>query len=341
MEKEDYLPILYFLEEPIMIYVINNKLVGSHIDIGYVSGNSGMPAFNLLGQLYNSSISREIIPTDFHTLFHNQPPIYHRYKEYSYVLGFHDQQGATPYMNFEIEILQEQVKPILFHKFTYKNRPTNLEFKLKGQDAFLLLSNIVLSSNTRRFYEILWKNSLESVKAFIRDNSPDKRLELFFDFLQNLHHRGPESLRSSLVQSYLKQEKPVVVHFLYSVTYLNYLWTQIEAGLLSPTKILQLNGMLPLVYLMNDLPPVINLLKAIMEEVQNLEKLTTNQKILYITFLEICRHRLSWFDQQAESYQLVINFFETHAKIIQKLRTFASLPFPKNKEIDYVFFKEK
>ena len=103
MEKEDFLPILYFLEEPIMIYVINNKLIGSHFDIGYVSGNSGMPAFNLLRQLYNSSISREIIPADFHTLFHNQPPIYHQYKEYSYVLGFHDQQGATPYMNFEIE----------------------------------------------------------------------------------------------------------------------------------------------------------------------------------------------------------------------------------------------
>ena len=341
MEKEDFLPILWFQEEPIMIYVINNKLIGSHIGTGYVFGNSGKPALNLIKQLYDSSLSRNTIPTDFHIFFHKQPAIELPKKDYSYVLGYRDPQAGVPYMNFEVKILQKHVKPVvLFHNFTYKNEPIKLEFKLSSQEAFLLLSNIILSSNTRRFYEILWKNSFDSIKEFIRDNTPDKWLEFFFDYLQNLHHRGPESLRSSLERSYLHHEKPEVVQFLFSITYLNYLWTQIKAGLLSPAQILRLNGMLPLVYLMNDLPPVFKLLKTVMKQVQKLKKLSTNQKILYLTFLEICRHRLSWFDQQAEPYQLLTNFYKTHSNIFQKLRNELSIPFPhKKEEIDYIFNK--
>ena len=332
MEKEDFLPILWFHEEPIMIYVINSKLIGSHIDTGYVFGNSGKPALNLLRQLYNSSTTRKSIPVDFHIFFHEQPAIELPKKDYSYVLGYRDPQAGIPYINFEISIMQKQANPVFFHNFTFKNEPIDVEFNLSSNEAFLLLSNIVLSSNTRRFYEILWKNNLDSIKEFIRDNTPEKWLELFFDYLQNHHHRGPESLRSSLERSYLHREKPEIVQFLFSVTYLNYLWTQIKDGSLSIKEILRLNGMLPLVYLMNDLPPVFDFLKEIMLELQNLEKLTENQKILYFTFLEICRHRLSWFDQQEKSYQMLIDFYNTHPNIIKKLRTYLFLRFPHKKE---------
>ncbi len=286
---ETYMPLFWFQEQPVEIYVLKNKLLGIRSDSGSFDNGSPNRGYKLLLDLLRVSNVKDSLPefltsklavTDSKDL---NPPS----SLYSHLLGWDDPYAQVPFLNLDIKKKENQGDTIVFHNITYNTIPLDIEIELSEYQSFILLANIVAS----RFVET--KIGVAVTSDNFLDNVGDKpKLEQF------------------------------VLH------YLKYLSEEIKANRITLMDILRLSGAGVLTLLSVDFPIIENFIKKALEELKSVQKLSLNRKLMYFTLIEMCYDKISRTKEKVSLFDTIKQFYEDYYSIIHVLRNLFCINFP-------------
>ena len=85
-------------------------------------------------------------------------------------------------------------------------------------------------------------------------------------------------------------------------------------------QLLRLNGAIVITLLINGFSLLEEFIHTIIKRVSDLDSLTFNQKILYLTLLEMCYDKFGRFSIDSKIYHMIFNFYKTKNEIITALR---------------------
>ncbi|MHA1186242.1 MAG: hypothetical protein ACTSXA_04625 [Candidatus Heimdallarchaeota archaeon] len=292
-----FMPIFWFQEQPIEIYVINNKILGAYTGSGSFNNGSSSKAFHLLNKLFNNPHTKKDLPESLGLYFKESKvqDIKPASSLYAYLLGWHDPHMRSEFLNIDIEIQKAQEKSVLLKDFTFNNMPMDLQIPLTSREAFILLANICTSKMTDHFYGIV---------------SDD-------DFDWN-SYRFSEDFEKEL---WLKE---------FVLAYLKFIRKQIVMEKITPLELLRLSGAPVLALLIKGTEVVKKFLFQILVELKKLEELSFNRQIMYFTLLEIWKDKFSYDNKETKIFDLINDFYRDNYAIIHTIKNRIDKQYPRN-----------
>ena len=293
-EKEDYLPLFLSCDDPIVVYVVDNKLVDFDI-VGGTYHNSPKYSYYLLGKLATNPKTKDCIPRqilDQHLSYFKNVDV--SWPCLSGILF----EGCNRCLSVSMEIVNEENNCYaLFKDFAYIDShdgpfcfvsDLNSQFTLSPEDAFLLLANIC--AGTSFTLPISPENqpfNPEKVKKSINDR---------YEALYQKHVTGQLKKKYSLQQALdgLIEDRGInsLFHFystnIFQIDYLVYLKEELLTNRIPPEKLLQLSGANMLIFF-SDIPKVKTFIdNCINRFLTEYTKLSFNEKVCYSTLILIC-----------------------------------------------------
>ena len=269
MKEMQYIPLFLHLTPKLGVFIINNNLIGCFDEMSSKQ-NPGKP-FNLLHQLYSNSFIKESFPIQLRSIFESDK-IGLNVKDIpeDCLIG---ELGDDYYhcLKINISIKEESQLPVLFNNFRYSHNsheftPLNFKVKLPAIDAIHLLSNLCANGSIDFFRAFQWN---------IQNISFNKQM-----LLKEIAERYKDNNESKFSFTSLYNK-----FLLYSIEYIDYLLNMLEKKDISPHYILRLSGA-PIFSYLIDKPIISSFAKDILNDIMNnQDDLTTNQKIIYLTFL--------------------------------------------------------
>ncbi|NHK32581.1 MAG: hypothetical protein FK730_14605 [Asgard group archaeon] len=287
MEKEDYLPLFITSNEPILIYIVDNKLID--FDIGPANHGSIYLPFYFLGKIASNDISNYVFPKE---LLKKHADNFQRIKIPWPCLSGYLYEGDSRCLAAKLVINEDfsENKIIQIKNFAYidsGDRPDcsvsyyDLSVELTAEEAFHILSNILIDA---------------------KSGVPSKPV--------NKHSFNEKAIRSHLKEYYEKQIKTygtkhtsLLEHYftsIYCLDYIVYLRKQVINGKISPEKILFNSGIHSLAS-MSDIPKINSFIKTTFNKyLDDSESLSFNQKICHLALLLICEDEYSYHFPELE-----------------------------------------
>ena len=330
--KETFMPIFWFQEQPIEIYVINNKLLGAKTGYGGFDNGSPHRAFKLVMELYNNPFSKKAIPESLWMFLDEveSPEIGNVSSLYEYLLGWHDPHANTVYLNLDIKIRENKKQSVLLQNFTFRDMVLNVEFSLSCFEAFILFTNICLSKRIEHLGMVFGSNKIDwNFEKIAREKGLEKWDDYYEVYVDEIVRNHPKKMEDELRKRYSEDNKAgnCISHF--SLNYLFYLREQLINKTITPMEILRLSGAAVLTYLAPDFQPIENFILQIIEEMKKPEKLSLNKKIMYTTLLEMCNDKLGRFGEKDSIVKKVKEFYKNHYNVIHAFRNQIDRKYPR------------
>ncbi|MHA1304605.1 MAG: hypothetical protein ACTSPI_12985, partial [Candidatus Heimdallarchaeaceae archaeon] len=345
--EKTFMPIFWFQEQPIEIYVINNKLLGGFPKSGAFNNGYSTKAFYLLSELYNNPYTKKILPKSLEHFFEES-----KVKEikpvsslYVYLLGWNDPNGYTTHMDLDIAILEEQDKDVILKDFTFDGMPMDIQIPLTSYEAFILFANICTSKLAENYIGIVSANDLcWNFEFLIKNNKLEHWDDLYQVRVQKMIDNHPKEARPIVEKNYLENLDVKLWIPEFSLYYLKYLREQLLAEKITPLEILRLSGAAVLMLLAIDNKPIENFIEQILEELKDLNHLSFNRQIMYYTFLELCKDKLYDPKKEKQILNRIDDFYKNNYAILHSIESKLDKNYPRNDRqlLDWLLsFKDK
>ena len=302
MEKDDYLPLFLTLKEPIVIYVVDNEIIGCQkyhdeeahpyiIKQSYTrkTGHSyGDTAFHYLKTLFQSSIGRSVFPQELQHHFKDVKIHDERYYQ-RLITSFEGGQNQHS-LGISFTIDENKDLPIIIDDIVYKESKIDKTIYLNARDAFFTFANICANAYCEGIVPL-------------RKGKAKKPLE------KHIHNHIIRPYRSfgeafGKTPSFVKD-------------YILYLSNELQKGSISCEYILRMSGPRLLIYLA-ELQPVQSYLVDILEKLNNIDNLSRENKIIYFTLLRLLSRFESTNSQITEQLTTKKHLLKELANTFQK-----------------------
>ncbi len=294
------LPLFIHQEEPLVVYVIDDKLIGCKEH--FRCDRSYAKAFFLLYQMYNNPITRCVFPKKLQKYFNEKIDIENTLSD---PLVGYPIYPDDPLCNLDLDILIQKNKEmsITLHNITYLDEPLNVQLKLSSLDAFYLFANICTNAGCKWIREFLSKKAIT-----------------FFDVA---------TLREG-ISEFDKEVTSIAYNFM--LDYLLYLREQISNKTITLHSILRLSGARLLAFLAEfeqDIIPVI----TIFQQFSTQPNLTRNTKIMYYTFFEIFKFSMNSFKKDSSSTLEFNKIYSEKQQFIKEIEKVVLMRFSKKETL--------
>jgi len=295
--NKTFLPIFWFQAQPIEIYVVNNKLLGAYTGSGSFNNGYSTRAFHILSKLFNHPHTKKDLPESLGLYFKESKVFGIKPVSplYVYLLGWEDPYMRSEYMDLDIEIQEEQEKSVLLKDFTFNSMPMDLRIPLTSLEAFILFANICSSKMIDHFSGIIYDN----------------------DFDWN-SYRFSEDFEKEL---WIKE---------FVLAYLKFIRKQLLEEKITPLEILRLSGAPVVSLLVKGTELVEKFIVQILEELKELDGLSFNRQIMYLTLLEICRDKFCYDNKEIKVFDLINDFYRDNYAIIHTIKNRIDKQYPRN-----------
>lgn len=284
MEKEDYLPLFLTLKEPIVIYVVDNEIIGcqKYHDVeahpyiikqsyqrrtGHCYGDS---AFHYLKILFQSSIGREVFPQELH--HHFKDVTIHKERYYQRLVTSFEGGQNQHSLGISLTIDENKDLPVIIDDIVYKESKIDKTIYLNAKDAFFT-------------FAIICANAYCDGIVPIRKGKSKSSLE------KHIHNHVIRPYRN-FGEAFGKTPS-------FAKDFILYLSNELQKGSISCEYILRMSGPRLLVYLA-ELQPVQTYLLEILEKLNNSDRLSREKKIIYFTIFRLLSRFESTNSQIAE-----------------------------------------
>jgi len=309
MEKEDYLPLFFYVNDPIGVFIVDNELV--HLESIKILRNTGQYAFYLLEKLSKNELIGKKLPKKF---VEKQSEYFVPHKvPWPCLTGILFERNYCKCLSAKVTVKKVKSQPfVYFNEFALMNghavnfKVNNIpgEVFFEPIEAFILLANQVATSHSHLLFDGYNEEYKEHYREHLRENIINYyKRKRAGDFSKNYIFRAN------------------MYYTAFNLDYFEYLEKQILEGEITPFEILKLNG-----------PAVVNYLSAFMLEpdiitefiehtaselVDNYDLLSANNKIMYIIL-----HLIDGYYYKSKSFQ------QYKKAITKKIFRDYSLPFP-------------
>lgn len=294
INRSNSLPMFLHYGE-ICIYVVDSDLLGYRTIVG-VYDTPHKPYNNLL-ELYNIPNIR-IIPEELNEFFAIKKPLELTLVD-DCIIGTNGYYAAGLGLDAKMSIDTEaNIPQVIFYDFKYYmryNRAINYNYRIElgVDDTFYTLANICANGRATQF----WKQATLDLETLTEDA------------LLNSHYiRKLEAMP----ENELACEQ-------FILAYIDYIINQLSERKIQPYNFLQKSGAFVL-SLLADLDPVSDFIFWIFKQIENHEKLSTNDKAIFHTFLKLI-HRVKIAPN-------VYEFLEDNDATIKQIEKELSLDFP-------------
>lgn len=313
MEKEDKIPLFFYANQPIGVFIIDNELIYFEL-IGELR-NTGQYAFYLLSKLSENELIAEKLPEK---LIREKSDYFANIRvPWPCLTGILFETNHCKCLSAKVMVKKTDKKPLVhFSDFALMNgHAAKLmvdeipgEVFLKPLDAYILLANQVATSHSDMLFHTYDERYKEYYREFLRKNI--------------LNHFQGKPAPSYFPFSYNPQ------YVAFCLDYFEYLEKLLLDGKITPYEILKLNG-----------PVIVNRLSAFMLEPQIINefiKKTAHELLDNYDFLTIS-HRIMYYTlhRSADYYKFPIKsaiFQQNKNAITKKIKRDHSKPFPRHPE---------
>lgn len=319
-EKEP-LQFFWHQEEPIDIYILNNKVLRCFYLYGSHGHFNAKVSFNLLLQLYNHPAIKSQLPKEFHSVFEGVVPYPIVDPTYHHFVGINDPQAYTSYLDLKMDVREGKEQQIFFHNIKYRNEPLKETFELTVQDAFYLLANICASTRIPWLQNTLNHWFEPCLHQLIKKKKPEYILSLYHKRYPNgLMYPNKEREKKLIggVNLHEKYHSETIEKFL--IKYLIHLNQMLLKKELDPYKLLRLSGTKPLAYLLSDEELYIEFLQGFFTKLRKISGMTSTQKLVYFAFLEVVRYQLNYDKTCTKIEPLFTKLYKKYSDAINQLR---------------------
>ncbi|MFW9922982.1 MAG: hypothetical protein ACFFDW_06800 [Candidatus Thorarchaeota archaeon] len=141
------IPLLLLHEEPLVIYVVNNTILGCEAPHNWCYYGSHR-LLSLLAELFSFHNFRgelgNTLTDFFKSIKLDESSIF------NFVIGATGFYGF-PSLDFQISTSNDLQKPILFHSFQLNSHPLDYTINLSAEEAFIILANLCVTFRRDRF----------------------------------------------------------------------------------------------------------------------------------------------------------------------------------------------
>ncbi|NPD90605.1 MAG: hypothetical protein HGN29_17980 [Asgard group archaeon] len=315
------LPLFLIQEEAIIIYVIDNGIVGCqpYHHRGYYGCSR---SFNLLLELFRSSVTKKGVPQILHRCL-SKIEVLPVHNDFNFVIGAKGYFGY-PSLNFRVTINSDSEKPVKLHGFQLDTIQLTKELSLSPNEAFTIFANHCV--NSRRMacmYNPKTKKSTCKQKYNLGEE--EQALQVTLSALRKQkslsekeQKQKEENARQSFSQKFCLQNMNNFVS-----EYLNYVQKQLSEEENSPYDLLRLNGAGVITHFKKH-PRIQDFLKDVMNQLLKITSLSLNKKIMYFTLMKLMD--ISWYIEKPTKQ--VEKFFINKEHILQKLESEIKKDFP-------------
>ena len=321
-EKEP-IPLFWHNEEPIVMYILKDKVVRCFQPYGGVGEFNPIVSFNMLLQLYKHPIIVEQLPKELLPVFEGMEPYPEVSEMYHHFAGANDPHGYTSYLDLKIKVQEENDQFILFYDISYRGEPLKETFELPILDAFYLIANSCANTRISRIQEIIQGSFEPSFHLLPKEKVSEQVEQIYYlRYKKGKAFASPE-WRAKLVGGVNLHEKyygQAIDRFV--IEYLAYLNKLIMKKQLDPFKLLRLSGTRALAFLLSDEQPYNDFLQEFFGQLTKISELTAIQKLVYYTFMEVAEYSevvIDKRDKKTESLFLKLN--REHAEAKKRLYT--------------------
>lgn len=271
--NESLLPLFIHQEEPLLIYVVNNKLLRFQEYGGY--NRSFTRAFYFLYLMNNNPKVNFVIPNKLYEYLKEDSKVHS-------ILGY-PLIGELDYsiynLSLELKITTNEKFPTILQNIKHHNTMLDDQIGLSARDAFILFSNISTNARCDWFRKILRQEGI---------------LELKISFLK-------KALRNEIDNDNIENNRKMVTSNAYSfmLDYLDYLKEQLQKNNISLECILKLSGARVLAFLAEFEPRIVPIC-SILDTLSNQSNLHINEKIVYYSLFEIYNFSINYWRKNSE-----------------------------------------
>ena len=294
MEKEDYLPLFISSDDPIVVYVVDNKLVDFDI-LGGAYYTSPKYPYYLLGKLATNPKTMHSFPKKIlqqHLDFFDDVDV--AWPCLSGILF----EGCNRCLSVSMDIQQtHDAVYVHFKDFAYiasRDGPfcsvsdLDSEITLLPKDAFLLLANICVGGSL--VFSGMTSNDFPNNLKMIKNRINDRYDTLYQEHVKD-SKKGKYAFQKEFKKS-LRGKYFSLFHFyptdLFKVDYLVYLKEELLAKRLTPEKILWLSGVNILAFF-SDIPVVKTFIdNCLAQFLESFDELSLNEKICFGALFLLC-----------------------------------------------------
>lgn len=292
-ENEMELPLFIHQEEPLLVYVLNNRLLRFHNHGGY--DRSYIKAYYFLYLMNNNEKSKQYIPEQLRKYLKKEIKA-ERILGYP-LIGEYDY--STQKLDAQIEIAKTKKEPIMVYNIRDHEKLLDETIKLGGQEAFYLFANIATNARCAWFREFLEKEEREELNLTLLKNKAS----------ENANKGGFEK----------ETRKAVENAYNFMLDYLAYLRAQLQKNEVSIKEILRLSGARILVFLAEfeqELIPITDILETSSKQ----ENLHRNEILCYYTLFELYRSNINYWGKESEQAEKFNQKYREKQVFIKKLR---------------------
>lgn len=288
-ENEVQLPLFIDQEEPILVYVVNNKLLRFYEHYKY--DRSFGKAFYFLYLMNNVPKIKLNIPKKLSDYLKEDPKV-------AGIVGYPligEPDYTTENLDAELKIITEEKEPIIIHNIKQHTTLLKDQIRLTEREAFYIFANICTNARCDWFREIMQKEGkfeldIPSVKEIVRKN---------IEMNERLGN---------------KEKKANINAYSFMLVYLDFLKEQLQKKTLTIRDVLRLSGARVVAFLAEFEPELIPI-ELILETLSEQKKLHINEKIMYYTLFEIYEFKITYWRKDSD---LADNF----SKIYKEKRVF-------------------
>ena len=290
--NEWLLPLFIHQEEPLLIYVVNNKLLRFHEHGGY--DRSFTRAFYFL-YLMNKESKIDFIPSNLLKYLKEDSKVHS-------ILGYPligELDYSTLNLDCELKLRTNKESPIVIHNIKHHNTKLNDQISFSAQDAFFLLANICTNARCEWFRKVLRQE-----RELVLNTSLIKKI-------------AREEIKSKNIEN---DRKIVILNaYLFMLDYLVHLREQLLKKEISLEYILKLSGARLLAFLAEFEPEIIPI-HSILDNFSKQKKLPINEKIIYYTLFEIYNSKINFWRKDSELANKFNQLYHEKQAFLKSLR---------------------
>lgn len=323
---DDSLPLFLLHEDSIIVYVVDNQLLGCYpwSSYGYYGAARSL---NLMLELFSSPLTHQAFPEQLHHHFQNTAPL-PVHEVFDFVIGAKGYYGR-PNLDFRLTIDPSLPKSVSFHSFTLEDLSFPFQISLTPEEAFLIFANHCVNS---RIDDVLFDpdtRTISRLRVFDMEEAKEK-LEAELSEIET------NAILQHTDQAKAKKQRIENAHFTYNhrnalermnqfvFEYFDLMKESFLSEKILLPLLLRLNGV-GLLTFFRSLPTVQQYFEEIFAQLlTSYSKLSFNQKIMYFSL--ILKQGNSWYIDNPS--QTVQDFFVEKEDIINKLKKEIEKDFP-------------
>lgn len=291
--NEWLLPLFIHQEEPLLIYVVNNKLLRFQEHGGY--DRSFTKVFYFLNIMNNDPKIDFVIPKKLSEYLKKDSKVYS-------TLGYPliGEPDYTPYkLDLELKITTDDISPITLYDIKHYNTMLDDQISLSAQDAFFLFSNICTNARCDWFRKILRQKGC---------------FELNIPLLK-------KTIRNKIDIENIENNQKIVISDACSfmLDYLVYLKEQLQNNSISQEYILKLSGARLLAFLAEFELGIVPIC-SILDTLSNQNNLHINEKIVYYSLFEIYNFSINFWRKDSEMANNFNQLYHEKQAFLKSLR---------------------